>query len=176
MEPARRGSAVRALLALLALRRVSRGRVVRHGARLFTEGGRGLLPEIAEALPGLVAGGYVVVEALKPGGAGRGVLRVTTAGWGLLAELERARAQPIQWARQVPIEPQVRQPEQHATIARLVPTVPNGQSSGGERKRIGDPGEHDQGRFRDAADEARMGALAGSVPSVRLCGWSSAGG
>lgn len=102
-----------AVRVLLALRRVARGRVVRHDARLFTQGGRGLLPEIAAQVPDLIAAGYLVVE---PSTAGRGVLQVTTAGVGLLAELERARSRQLPWARPVLplIEHPAPQPEQYA--------------------------------------------------------------
>lgn len=78
-----------AVYALLALRRTARGRVVRHDARLFTEGGRRLLDELAGALPGLIADRYVAIETTECG-TERGVLRVTARGANLLAELEQA--------------------------------------------------------------------------------------
>lgn len=96
MERAMQGSAVHTML---ALRRAVRGRVWRHDARLFTDGGRRLLHEIAEQLPHLVAGGYLEVETAKSSTAGRGVLRVTAAGLGLLAQLEQARLREVQWTR-----------------------------------------------------------------------------
>lgn len=86
--------------ALMALRRVLRGRVFAHDACLFTDRGASLPGYLLEQLPALVADGLVQVEAPeRHRTVPRGALVLTEAGALKLAEWERAWPRHVRWLR-----------------------------------------------------------------------------